>query len=104
MLRGDINTRVGNNEVTNIVGTSGEATLNYNGKKRLDFCAYNNLKILNTFFKNKYIHKFSMEARGHKSGIELLKRQKKPGETIKKTSRSVRREWVNKWPNSMLAR
>jgi len=37
MLREDINTRVGNNKVTNIVGTSGEATLNYNGKKTVRF-------------------------------------------------------------------
>ena len=37
MLRGDINTRVGNNKVTNIVGTSREATLNNNGKKMVRF-------------------------------------------------------------------
>jgi hypothetical protein len=49
MLIGDINTRAGNNKVTNIVGASGEAALNNKGKKRLDFCKYNNLKILNTF-------------------------------------------------------
>jgi len=30
--------------------------------------------------------------------------QKKPRETIKETSRSVRPEQVNKWPNSMLVR
>jgi hypothetical protein len=40
MLRGDVNTRVGNNKVTNIVGTSGEATLNNNSKKRLNFFAH----------------------------------------------------------------
>jgi len=65
ILRGDINARVGNNEVTNIVRTSGEATLNNNSKKSLDFCTYN-LKIFNTFFKHKGIHKFSWESRGHK--------------------------------------
>jgi hypothetical protein len=66
MLIWDINTRVGNNKDTNIAGTSGDATLNNNSKKRLDFCTYNNFKILNTFFKHKDIHKFSWEARGHK--------------------------------------
>lgn len=70
ILRGDINTRVGNNKVTNMVHTNGEATLNNNSKKRLDFCTYNNLKILNTFFKHKGIHKFSWEASGHKSITE----------------------------------
>jgi len=29
--------------------------------------------------------------------------QKKPGETIKETSICVRPEWVNKWPESVLA-
>jgi hypothetical protein len=32
-----------------------------------DFCIFNNLKIMNTFFKHKEIHKFTWEARGHKS-------------------------------------
>jgi hypothetical protein len=32
------------------------------------------------------------------------KRQKKPGETFKETSRSLTHEWVNKWPSSMLIR
>jgi len=32
MLIGDMNARVGNNSVINIVGTNGEATLNNNGK------------------------------------------------------------------------
>jgi len=32
------------------------------------------------------------------------KGKKKQGETIKETSRSMRPEWVNKWPNYMLAR
>jgi len=45
MLRGDVNNRLGNNKDTNIVGTSGEATLNNNGKKEVGFfCTYNNLK------------------------------------------------------------
>ena len=60
MLRGNINTRVENNKVTKIVGTSGEDTLNNNGKKWLDFCTYNNLKILNTFSKRKDIHKLNL--------------------------------------------
>jgi len=66
MLIGDMSTGVGNNRVANIVGTNEEATLNNNSRKLIDFCALNNLKIMNTFFKHKEIHKFTWEARGHK--------------------------------------
>jgi len=62
-LIGDMNVRVGNNTVFNIVGTNGEATLNNNGRKLTDFCTFNNLKIMNTFLKHKEIHKFTWEAR-----------------------------------------
>ena len=37
MLIGDMNVRVGNNRVINIVGTNGETTLNNNGRKVIDF-------------------------------------------------------------------
>ena len=67
-----MNARVGNNRVANIVGTTGEATLNSNGRKLIDFCTFNNLKIINTFFKHKEIHKFTWEARGHKSITEYF--------------------------------
>jgi len=63
MLIGDMNTRVGKNRFANIVGTNGEATLNSNGRTWTDFCTFNNLKIMNTFFKHKEIHKFTCEAR-----------------------------------------
>jgi len=67
-----MNARVGNNKVTNIVGTNGAATLNRNSRKLIDFCTFNNLKIINTFFKQKEIHKFTWEARGHKSIIDYF--------------------------------
>ena len=70
MLIGDMNARVGNNKVANIVGTNEEATLNSKGRKPIDFCTFNNLKIINAFFKHKEIHKFTWEARGHKSIID----------------------------------
>jgi hypothetical protein len=37
VLRWDINTRVGNNKVTNMVLTNGEAALNNNSKKKVRF-------------------------------------------------------------------
>ena len=46
MLIWDMNARVGNNRVANVVGTSGETTLNSNGRKLIDFCTFNNLKIM----------------------------------------------------------
>jgi len=66
MLVGDMNARVGNNRVVNTVGTNAEATLNSNGRKLIDLRTFINLKIRNTFFKYKEIHKFIWEARGHK--------------------------------------
>ena len=72
MLIGDMNARVGNNKVANIVGTNEEATLNSKGRKPIDFCTFNNLKIINAFFKHKEIHKFTWEARGHKSIIDYF--------------------------------
>jgi len=72
MLIGGINARVGNNRAANIVGTNGDATLNSNSRKLIDFCTFNNLKIMNTYFKHKEIHEFTWEARGHKSIIDYL--------------------------------
>jgi len=72
ILIGDMNARVGNNRVANIVGTNGEATLISIGRKLIDFCTFNNLKIMNIFFKHKEIHKFTWEARGHKSIIDYF--------------------------------
>jgi len=66
MLVGNMNATVGNNRIANTVGATGETTLNSNGRKFIDFCTFNNLKITNTFFKHKEIHKFTWEARGHK--------------------------------------
>jgi hypothetical protein len=71
MLIGNMNARVGDNKVINIVGTNGETTLNNISNKMVDFWTCNNLKTIHTFFKNKEIHKFTLEARGHKSVIIL---------------------------------
>jgi len=82
MLIGDVNARVRNNRVGNIVGTNGEATLNSNGRKLIDFCTINNLKIMNTFFKHKEINKFTCEAKGHKSIIDYFKTSMKTSKVI----------------------
>jgi len=72
MLIVNMNVRVGNSRVSNIVGTNGEATLNSKVRNLIDFYTFNNLKIMNTFFKHKEIHKFTWEARGHKSIIDYF--------------------------------
>jgi hypothetical protein len=59
-------------ELEIIEGTNGEATLNSNGRKLIDFCTFNNLKIINTFFFFFLIHKFTWEARGHKLIIDYF--------------------------------
>ena len=48
------------------MGTNGEPALN-NNKRLTDFCTFNNLKIINTFFQHKEIYKFTWEATGYKS-------------------------------------
>ena len=37
-----------------------------------DFCAFNKLKITNSFYRHKDIHKFTWEARGTKSVIDYI--------------------------------
>lgn len=70
MLMGDLNARVGNSRINDVMGTNGEAVINNNGAKLIDFCTFNQLKIMNTYFRHKDIHKFTWEARGHKSIID----------------------------------
>ena len=82
MLTGDMNVTVGNNRVANIAGTNGEATLYSNGQKLIEFCTFNNLKIMNTFFKHKEIHKFTWEAKGHKSIIDYFVTNMKTSKAI----------------------
>jgi len=53
MLIRDTNATVGNNKVANIVGTNGAAILNSNVRKLIDFCTFNNLKIMNTSLSTK---------------------------------------------------
>jgi hypothetical protein len=45
MLIEDSNGSVGNNRVVNIVGINGGAMLNSNGRKPIDICTFDNLKI-----------------------------------------------------------
>ena len=46
--------------------------MNHNGAALLDFSAFNKLKITNSFYRHKDIHKFTWEARGTGSIIEYV--------------------------------
>ena len=48
-------------------GTNGEITVNNNGHKLKEFASVNELKITNTFFRHKEIHKMTWSARSYRS-------------------------------------
>jgi len=47
-----------------------------------DFFTFNNLKIMNMFFKHKEYHKFTLDARGHKSIIDYFIKNLKTSKVI----------------------
>jgi len=72
ILAGDFNGRIGNQPIPECIGTYGEQVTNHNGAALRDFCAFNKLKITNSFYRHKDIHKFTWEARGTKSIIDYI--------------------------------
>ena len=52
--------------------STGEQVKNHNGAALRDFCAFNKLKITNSFYRHKDIQKFTWEARGNKSIIDNI--------------------------------
>jgi hypothetical protein len=69
---GNLNARVGNYGIQKIIGTFGEETINDNGKLSGGFTTYNNLKITNTFFRKKDMHKYTWISRGFRSIIDYV--------------------------------
>ena len=51
MISGDLNARVGNQPIPNVIGTFGENCIPRNRKTLSEFASFNDLKITNTFFK-----------------------------------------------------
>ena len=72
ILAGDFNGRKGNQPIPECVGTYGEQVTKHNGAALRDFCAFNKLKITNSFYRHKDIHKFTWEARGTRSVIDHI--------------------------------
>ncbi len=53
---GDMNRRVGNNELAGVVGKSEVEGVNENGEHLVDVCTERGLFLANTFFQHKVIH------------------------------------------------
>lgn len=74
ILAGDFNARVGNIRQGRVLGPFGEERKNNNGERVLNLCEEYNLKIANSFFKHKDIHKYTWEqhTRGLRSIIDYI--------------------------------
>ena len=72
IISGDLNARVGNQPIPNVVGTFGEDCMNRNGQTLREFTSFNDFKIANTSFRKKEIHKFAWSAWGSKSIINYI--------------------------------
>ena len=76
LILGDLNARVGNNQENcfGAIGKEGEIMKSPNGELLLDICMHNNLKIANTFFKHKLIHKWTRvcENKNQRSIIDYI--------------------------------
>ena len=61
MIAGDLNARIGNEKIPNLIGPNGEETIKGNGIKLRDVCAFNNLRVTTSFFKHKDNHKYTWQ-------------------------------------------
>ena len=77
VIAGDYNAKVGNTPIEEIVDTNGEITTNSNGHKLKEFASINELKITNTFFRHKEIHKMMWSIGGYRSIIDHILTNKK---------------------------
>ena len=75
-ILGDLNARVGNDTEASfgVLGKEGESTISPNGERLIDFCLKNNMKIANTFFPHKDIHKYTRvnEEKDERSIIDYI--------------------------------
>lgn len=73
-MLGDMNARVGRNKGSRVVGNCGETERNDNGNRFIQICEQMDLRIENTFFDHKKIHKFTWhnESRKLESVIDYV--------------------------------
>ena len=62
VIMGDMNARVGDEVVEGVVRPCGVSGKNESGQRLVEFCLENNMKIGNTFFKKKRIHKWTWKS------------------------------------------
>ena len=67
------------------MGTNDEITTNSNGHKLKEFATANELKITNTFFGHKEIHKIKWSAQGYRSIIVYILTNKKLSHLVNET-------------------
>ncbi len=60
---GNMNGRVGNNELAGVVGKWGVERVNENGEHLVDICAERGLFLANTFFQREMIHRYTWRRR-----------------------------------------
>jgi hypothetical protein len=72
ILEEDFNGRIGLQPIPECKGTYGEQVTNHNGAAFRDVCAFKTLKIINSFYRHKDIHKCTWEARETKSIIDYI--------------------------------
>jgi hypothetical protein len=67
-----LNARIGNNSIPELTGSNAKPTLNKNGQALSDFVSFNELKITNTFFRHKDIHKYTWHRGNSKTLIDYI--------------------------------
>jgi len=72
IVAGGYNARVGKIPIDGILGTNGEITINNNGHKLKECASVNELKLTNTFFTHKEIHKMTWSSRSYRSIIDYI--------------------------------
>jgi exonuclease III len=72
IISGDLNARVGNQPIPNVVGNYGEDCINKNGQILREFASFDDLKITNTFFRKKEIYKYTRGSQRSKSIIDYF--------------------------------
>jgi exonuclease III len=85
ILGGDLNARIGNNPIPDLIGTNGEPTLNKNGQALRDFVPFNELKITNTFFRHKDIDEYTWHRGNSKTLIDYIIVNKKLKDAVTDT-------------------
>lgn len=61
IIAGDLNARVGSQENSRVVGRYGEEVVNDSGLRLIELCELNCLRMLNSFYPHKLIHRYTRE-------------------------------------------